>query len=322
MLQLRCLLALLFVLSTAKLFSASDPSSWIMRKDLLFTSSGEPRNELIKELITKLESNDEPGYKFSRRDLLQLLNRPEACMLYKDVLIKYATPKSFSIQETEHKNIARAFMQKKVLKEGAAFMKKYSSLLNKAEKKYGVMKKDIVSILMWETSLGKYTGRYNVFNVFLGQLLFLDEAQQYCLDEMVKQGKENPFKDDAFKELELRRIYKRKEYAVQSLSSLLRYCKMFNMDPLAQKGSWGGAIGYPQFMPFNLKYAVDADNDGNTSLFSWPDVFFSIGNYLRKEGSYNKTLKGRKHAIFAYNRSDEYVNGVIKYADAIARISR
>lgn len=315
------LIAFVFFIIQLKSHPIEDPSSWNVREDLLFNSNGEPKNDFIKDLIEKLESDHEPGKKITRQEFLALLNRPEATILYKDALIKYATPKSFSIQEKEHQNIARAFMQKKKIKEGAAFLKKYSSLLSMAEKKYGVYKKDIVSILMWETSLGKYTGNYNVFNVFLGQILFLDAAQQYCYDDLIKQGKEDPFKDSSFKELEQRRIYKRKIYSVQSLSSLLRYCKQLNIDPLKQKGSWGGAIGFVQFMPFNLKYAVDADRDGQINLFSWADAFYSIGNYLIKEGNYKKTLKGRRKAIFAYNRSDEYVNGVIMYADAISKKS-
>ena len=187
------------------------------------------------------------------------------------------------------------------------------------EKEYGVYKEDIVSILMWETSLGKYTGNYRVFNIFLDQILFLDAAQEYCLAEMIKEGKQDPFLDKDFKALELRRISKRKMYAVESLAALIRHCKKYNMDPLAQKGSWGGAIGYAQFMPFNLKYAVDADKNGKADLYNWTDAFYSIGNYLKSKANYTKNLKDRKAALFDYNRSDEYVNGVMLYAEAISK---
>jgi len=312
-------LVVILAFFTCCINAVTDPSDWIIKKDLILNSKGEPQNDLIKDLITKLESNDEPGSKVSRAEFLQLLDNSDALTVYKDVLIKYATPKSFSMQESEHKNVSHSFLKKKKIKEGVTFLKKHKDILTKVEKEYGVYKKDVVSILMWETSLGKYTGNYRVFSVFLSQILFLDAAQDYCVNEMIKEGREDPFKDNSVKELELRRMAKRKMYAIESLAALLRYSKAYNTDPLQQKGSWGGAIGYTQFMPFNLKYAVDADQNGKTDLYTWPDAFYSIGNYLKQKGNYSKTLKGRKSAIFEYNRSDEYVNGVILYADAISK---
>lgn len=312
-------MAVLAVIISSPLYAVEDPSDWTIRKDLLINSNGEARNDLIHSLFNKLESNDEPGERVTRQEFLKLLDHPDVSKIYKDMLIKYATPKSFTIQETEHKNVTKAFMKPKMLKEGVKFLKKHSRILNKVEKEYGVYKEDIVSILMWETSLGKYTGNYRVFNIFLDQILFLDAAQEYCLAEMIKEGKEDPFGDNDFKTLELRRISKRKMYAVESLAALVRHCKKYNMDPLSQKGSWGGAIGYAQFMPFNLKYVIDADKNGKADLFNWTDAFYSIGNYLKLKGNYTKTLKGRKEALFDYNRSDEYVNGVMLYADTISK---
>jgi membrane-bound lytic murein transglycosylase B len=58
------------------------------------------------------------------------------------------------------------------------------------------------------------------------------------------------------------------------------------MDPLETKGSYAGAMGYPQFMPSSyVAYAVDHDQDGDIDI--WTDVFDSIGsvaNYLKENG--------------------------------------
>jgi membrane-bound lytic murein transglycosylase B len=56
---------------------------------------------------------------------------------------------------------------------------------------------------------------------------------------------------------------------------------------LAQmRGSWAGAFGQSQFMPSSyLRYAVDGDGSGNRDIWkSLPDVFGSIGNYLKQVG--------------------------------------
>jgi membrane-bound lytic murein transglycosylase B len=52
------------------------------------------------------------------------------------------------------------------------------------------------------------------------------------------------------------------------------------------KGSWAGALGQVQFMPSSyLKWAVDFDGDGDRDVWSSPpDIFGSIGNYLREHG--------------------------------------
>lgn len=52
------------------------------------------------------------------------------------------------------------------------------------------------------------------------------------------------------------------------------------------KGSWAGALGQVQFMPSSyLRWAVDFDGDGDRDVWnSPPDIFGSIGNYLREHG--------------------------------------
>jgi len=52
------------------------------------------------------------------------------------------------------------------------------------------------------------------------------------------------------------------------------------------KGSWAGAMGQAQFMPSSyLKYAEDFDGDGRKDIWTnLPDVFASIGNYLKGHG--------------------------------------
>ncbi len=109
---------------------------------------------------------------------------------------------------------------------------------------------------------------------------------------------------------------RRKLDAVNSLAALLRYAKKMKFDPLAVQGSWGGAVGYVQFMPYNFNYAIDADGNG-VDLKTWPDAIFSVANFLMKQGRYTPTEAGRRRAILRYNRSGEYADGVIALADSI-----
>jgi membrane-bound lytic murein transglycosylase B len=291
--------------------------SWVIKKNLIVNSKLEPRNNIIKLLIDKLEATEGIGVQVTKTEFLRLFSRRESRIVYKDKLIKYATPNSQNIQKEEHNNYTNYLLGQDKINEGVNFLNKYSYLLEGAERKYGVYRQDLVSILMWESGLGKFTGNSRVFNIFMAQILFIDSAQKFALNKIIKKEGANPFADSSFREQEQKRISHRKIYAVDGLVALLRYCKEKKMDPLCQKGSWGGAIGYAQFMPFNLRYAVDADSDGVINLKEWPDAIYSTANYLKVKGNYSKDNKGRRGAIFQYNHSDEYVNGVVRYSDEI-----
>ena len=66
------------------------------------------------------------------------------------------------------------------------FLNKYSDILEKAEYKYGVCKQDLVSILMWESGLGKFTGSNRIFNIFMGQILFIDSVQKFEFNRLFR----------------------------------------------------------------------------------------------------------------------------------------
>ena len=70
------------------------------------------------------------------------------------------------------------------------------------------------------------------------------------------------------------------------LEQFLLMTREESLDPLAPLGSYAGAMGIPQFMPTSFrKFAVDGDGDGHRDLWrDWPDVFSSVGNYLKANG--------------------------------------
>ncbi len=200
---------------------------------------------------------------------------------------------------------------------GYKFIKENNKYLDEAEKKYKVLKKDIVSIMMWESGLGEFTGNYRIFNVFLNQILYLDEAEKYSVQSFIKKNRHSTYKSKSEDIKAKKRLERIKANAVSSLVALLRESRKKNLDPLLQLGSWGGAIGYVQFMPFNLKYVIDGDNNGTTDLYTFPDAIFSCANFLQTVGKYKSDDEIRKKAIYRYNPSENYVKGVVTYADTI-----
>jgi len=78
----------------------------------------------------------------------------------------------------------------------------------------------------------------------------------------------------------------RAPYFRAELEQFLLMAREEALDPLAPLGSYAGAMGIPQFMPTSFRrFAVDGDGDGRRDLWNdWPDVFSSVGNYLRANG--------------------------------------
>ncbi len=256
------------------------------------------------------------GY-WSKEDFINLLERPEVDTVYTDMLIKYARPDSKQHQEVEAENYLKIFMREDRIERGVKFLIDYSKILNKAESTFGVKKKDIVSIMMWESGLGEFTGNYRIFNIFLNQILFIEDAEKYSVEKFINENGKSPYKDKSEEEKAKKRLNRIKNNAVNSLIALLRESKKNKLDPLKQLGSWGGAIGYVQFMPFNLHYIVDGDKNGEKDLYTFPDAIFSCANFLNKVGKYKSDENSRQRAIYRYNPSENYVKGVIAYADTI-----
>lgn len=57
-------------------------------------------------------------------------------------------------------------------------------------------------------------------------------------------------------------------------------------------------------------YGIDGNKDGKADPYQIEDAMFSAANYLSRNGAANGEIE---HAIFMYNRSDEYVQDVMYY---------
>ncbi len=290
-----------------------DTSTWEISLGTIFPGDT-AANIYVTKLINQLGRTDRSGEPVSVEEFKLLCSRASP-LVYARELVRYGTPVSVKLQDQDHDRYARSLMQSSRLQAGVRFLRQYDDLLRKAQRDFGVHRKDIVSILMWESGLGKVSGDKVIFNIFMGQILYLDEARQFAVEQEMKAG--NP--DSLAREIttgEKQRLEKIQNRAAENLAALLRNAKASGIDPLEIIGSWGGAIGYVQFMPQSLPLAVDGDLDGDIDLYSWPDAISSVANYLRENG-YKTDYPSRRKGIFRYNPLDSYVDGVIKYADAI-----
>lgn len=145
------------------------------------------------------------------------------------------------------------FITEKRVNEGIGFWNEHENTLNLAEEKYGVSPDIIVAIIGVETNYGKVLGSYRVIDA-LSTLAFNYPPRQ--------------------------------KFFRKELAEYLILAREQGFNPLAIKGSYAGAMGFPQFMPSSYRtYAVSAKGSHKVDLLNNPnDAILSVANYFKKHG--------------------------------------
>ena len=145
------------------------------------------------------------------------------------------------------------FLKKKRISDGKKFIQNNISVLERAEKEFGVPKEVITAILGVETDYGNIMGSYRV------------------IDSLTTLGFDDPRRYKFFK---------------SELIQFFILTRENNLDILKVKGSYAGAMGYGQFISSSYRaYAIDFDGDGYVDLFnSLEDAIGSTANYLKRHG--------------------------------------
>src|SRR5699024_10566895 len=145
------------------------------------------------------------------------------------------------------------FLDNKRIVRGAAFIERYQSIFDDVERQYGVPAHVIAAIIGVETRYGRITGKYRV----------LDALATLAFDYIP-----------------------RAEFFTSELTHFVRLCLEENLDCRTERGSYAGAMGWPQFMPSSYRnYAVDFNDNGSRDLWNEPgDIIASVANYLARNG--------------------------------------
>ncbi len=145
------------------------------------------------------------------------------------------------------------FLTPERIQNGVGFIEAHRQALARAEAQFGVPPEVIAAIIGVETSYGRFTGSHRV------------------LDSLATLAFHHPQRGAFFR---------------GELAAFLDITYEQNVDPDTLKGSYAGAMGYPQFIPTSYRaYAVDFDDDGIRDLWTNPvDAIGSVGNYFARHG--------------------------------------
>lgn len=145
------------------------------------------------------------------------------------------------------------FLTERRIRDGRDFVAAHRDELERATRETGVPGEIIAAIVGVETSFGRIMGNFRV------------------IDALATLGFEYPARGAFFR---------------GELEQFLLLAREAKFDPLVVLGSYGGAMGAPQFIPSSYRaFAVDGDGDGRVDLWkSWPDVIASVAHYFSAHG--------------------------------------
>ncbi|MBL8332331.1 MAG: lytic murein transglycosylase B [Rubrivivax sp.] len=149
------------------------------------------------------------------------------------------------------------FIEPRRIDAGLAFWQAHDPLLQRAEAEFGVPPEVVVGIIGVETFYGRVMGDFRV----------LDALATLSFDFPTGRSDRSAFFRSELEELLV--LARREGVRADSL-----------------RGSYAGAIGWPQFLPGSInRHAVDYDGDGHIDLRrSVPDAIGSVARYLQAHG--------------------------------------
>jgi len=207
------------------------------------------------------------------------------------------------------------FLSKYSVHKAKRYIERHGASLEEANRRFGVEPPVVVAVLMVETALGTYPGKYQTINV----LSTMAVSQEESVREKIFAGLTEEQKQMQSRAVMSKRLTKRASRSYRELKAVLNYAHKNDIDPFAIVGSSEGAIGIPQFLPSNIEhYGRDGDGDGRIDLFNHPDAIASVAFYLRAHRwGRAENAKQKKKVLLYYNRSNYYADTVYTLAQKL-----
>ena len=202
-----------------------------------------------------------------------------------------------------------------------AFLKQYAKTLKIAEKKYGVDRYSITSLLWVETHLGKGPGVHPIASTYLAMALGPSEDFQNEMLKLYRKKYSQGRPDLAADELLIKtRLKSKAEWALDQLAALHQIQGHGYKNVYQIKGSYAGAFGIAQFIPESyLKWSVSHQEGQAPNLFRVRDAILSVAEFLKSNGWHSGDREKQISALMEYNRARGYAEVILKLAEQLGK---
>ncbi len=210
-----------------------------------------------------------------------------------------------------------AHLSPNAIKKCHEVLRKHRKHFLNVKKIYGVEPEVIAALLWVETKHGKMMGKFPVSSVYFSLLQAdhpsLVESSYKALTEKVTEML--PEYEPKLKE----RSKTKAQWALGELKALETLQKTQKKNTSKLKGSFAGAFGVPQFIPSSYSQWAKASKKGSSpDLFKMEDAIYSVASYLSSNGWKSGEPDAQKQALFHYNRSQGYVDVILKIASCVS----
>lgn len=227
---------------------------------------------------------------------------------------------SFNIEPREPRSLYRRFRSERDVAAARDCRERHEGEFLAAERRFGVPASILAAILHVETYCGRNTGNHIVL-YRLARLAMANEPANVRSNVVRYTRGLSPARAESVARQVRLRAQALEELFYPEVLALFRLAERLGIHPLSLRGSPSGAFGLPQFLPSSyLRFAVDGNGDGKASLDQPADAIASAANYLRAHG-WEATVRPvkQREVIWAYNRSDAYIDTVLFLAEQIER---
>lgn len=218
---------------------------------------------------------DGVSYNYANRFLLSYFKTQK----FDEISWEYLKPRHIETHRENEKKANNTLV--KYVPEIVAHLKKYKKVYDYSEKKFGVNREIVASILMKETRLGGIKPTHDAFIVF-NTIVVRTKAETSREKWLLKMGKTN-------------------------MATIITYCYKNKIKPdnCNLPSSYAGAVGIPQFMPNSFVY-VEGYKRTRGDLSKMEDAIVSASKFLNKKAGFTELMDWSKIQNLPSIESDWY----------------
>lgn len=225
--------------------------------------------------ICKKVVNKGVSYDYANRFLLSYFKTQK----FDEISWEYLQPRHITTHRKNEKKANNTLV--KYVPDIVKHLKKYKHVYDYSEKKFGVNREIVASILMKETRLGGIKPIHDAFIVF-NTIVVRTKAKTSREKWLLKMGKTN-------------------------MATIITYCYKNDIKPINCNlpSSYAGAVGIPQFMPNSFVY-VEGYKRKRGNLSKMEDAIVSASKFLHKKADFTELMDWSKIKDLPSIESDWY----------------